>query len=156
MRSLCSPISSKTRAPSPRMTGTLEAGYQTTLPKPRRPVKSEIDFIPIRMEGNVVGSSDGEEPLRRLGDDAGVGDVELESRARRERRGEGMAASCSWPVWSTSELSVATVKATSWPGDADALPIERRGNLQRDMIERGFAVVADGDGGADGDLMRGG
>ena len=41
-RSFCRPISSKRRAPSPRMTGTLETGYQTTLPKPRRPVKAGL------------------------------------------------------------------------------------------------------------------
>ncbi len=41
-------------------------------------------------------------------------------------------------------------------GEADALPVERRGDLQRDVGERRFAVVAHGDEGADGDLLRGG
>ncbi len=36
-RSFCLPISSKRRAPSPMITGTLVTGYQTTLPKPRSP-----------------------------------------------------------------------------------------------------------------------
>ena len=39
---------------------------------------------------------------------------------------------------------------------ADALPIERGGELQRDAGERDLAVVADGDEGADGDLLLGG
>ena len=36
------PISSKSRAPSPMITGMLETGYQTTLPNPRRPVKAGL------------------------------------------------------------------------------------------------------------------
>ena len=51
---------------------------------------------------------------------------------------------------------MATVKATSWPCDANALPVERGGDLQRDVGERGFAVVAHGDEGADGDVLLGG
>ena len=41
-------------------------------------------------------------------------------------------------------------------GDANALPVERGGDLQRDVGEGGFAVVAHGDEGADGDLLLGG
>ena len=87
-RSLCSPISSKRRAPSPRMTGTLETGYQTTLPKPRRPVKSDADLVPVGVEGDFFGGSDGEQALGAGGDDAGVGDVKLQACAGRERLGE--------------------------------------------------------------------
>jgi len=41
-------------------------------------------------------------------------------------------------------------------GDADALPVEGGGDLERDVGEGGFAVVADGDEGADGDVLLGG
>ena len=48
-----------------------------------------------------------------------------------------------------------------WKGDvvavdANPLPVERGGDLQRDARERGFAVVADGEERADGDLLLGG
>ncbi len=48
----------------------------------------DADRVPIGVEGDVVGSSDGEEALRRWRDDAGVGDVELEGCAGSERLGE--------------------------------------------------------------------
>ncbi len=51
-------------------------------------MKSTSIAVPVGVEGHVVGRSDGEEALRRLRDGAGVGDVELESCAGRERRGE--------------------------------------------------------------------
>ena len=38
-------------------------------------------------------------------------------------------------------------------GDADALPVQRRGDFKRDFGQRGFAVVAHGDEGAHGDFM---
>ncbi len=41
-------------------------------------------------------------------------------------------------------------------GNADRFPVERRGDLQRDLGERGMAVVADGEQSADADLLRGG
>ena len=90
-RSFCSPISSKSRAPSPRITGTLDTGYQTTLPKPRRPVKANADLVPVGVQGDVVGRADGEQALRIGRDLAGVGDVELEvapgaSGGERDRR----------------------------------------------------------------------
>ena len=87
-RSLWLPISSKRRAPSPRMTGIDETGYQTTLPKPRRPVKSGA----MRSQSDCSAISSGV-PIacRRLaesGDDAGVGNVELEGCAGGERGGQ--------------------------------------------------------------------
>ena len=48
----------------------------------------DADGVPIGMEGDVAGSSDDEKALRRLRDDAGVGDVELEGCAGGERLGE--------------------------------------------------------------------
>ena len=116
----------------------------------------DADAVPVGVEGHVVGRADGDEALGGLGDGAGVGDVELESCAGSERLASGTAASWSWPVWSTSELSVATVKGDVVAGDANALPVERRRDLQRDVGERRFAVVAHGDEGADGDVLLGG
>ena len=41
-------------------------------------------------------------------------------------------------------------------GEANALPVERRRDLQRDVGERRLAVVAHSEQGADGDLLLGG
>ena len=41
-------------------------------------------------------------------------------------------------------------------GEANAFPVERGRDLQRDVGEGGLAVVAHGEEGADGDLLRGG
>ncbi len=114
-----------------------------------------IDFIPIGMECDVFGGSDGEEPLRRSSNDAGVGDVELESCAGCERRSErdGGLMQLTGVIdigveRGDGEGNVAAV-------DANALPIEGRGDLQRDAGERGVAVVADGNCCANGNLMLG-
>jgi hypothetical protein len=40
--------------------------------------------------------------------------------------------------------------------NADALPVERGGDLERNAGERGLAIVADGEEGAHGDLLLGG
>ena len=89
-------------------------------------------------------------------DDAGVGDVELEGRAGGERLGkrDGGLVKLAGVVNVGVERGDGVDNVVG--GDANALPVERRGNLQRDMRERGFAVVAHGDEGADGDLLLGG
>src|ERR1035441_7194550 len=74
--SLCSPISSKSRAPSPRSTGTLETGYQTTLPNPRRPglrgfgnvVWYPVSSVPVLLgDGARLFDEIGEHKLRLAG-----------------------------------------------------------------------------------------
>ena len=59
-------------------------------------------------------------------------------------------------MWSASELMVATASERVVAGDADALPVERRRDLQRNAREWGLAGVADGDECACGELLRGG
>ena len=70
------------------MTGTLEAGIPDDVAEAAQAGEVDADGVPIGVEGDVVGGSDGEEALRRLGDGAGVGDVELEGCAGGERLGE--------------------------------------------------------------------
>ena len=53
----------------------------------------DADRVPVGVEGDVIGRADGDEALRRLRDDAGVGDVELEGCAGGERVASGTAAS---------------------------------------------------------------
>ncbi len=57
----------------------------------------DADCVPVSMEGDISGRADVGEALRGLGDDAGVGDVELERGAGSEWLGErgtsGIAAS---------------------------------------------------------------
>ena len=79
--------------------GDARDGYQTTLPKPRSPVKSDADAVPVGVEGDVVGGSDGHEALGGEIDGAGVGDVELEAWRRGRAAGrEGRRLRGSWPV----------------------------------------------------------
>ena len=92
----------------------------------------DVDRVPIGMESNVRRRADDDKALRRLGDGAGVGDIELESCAGSEGRSERNGGLVKLASVVESELSVAMVKATSLP-QADALPIERRRNLQRYM-----------------------
>ena len=156
MRSLCSPISSKTRAPSPRITGTLETGYQTTLPKPRRPVKSTA------MESQSVCSAassrraDSDEALRGLRNGAGVGDVELNVRAGGERGSEGDSGFVKLAGVIDVGIEGGDGEDVIAAGEANALPIERRGDLQWNVSERGVAVIAHSEERTDGDLLRGG
>ena len=118
--------------------------------------EGDADLVPVGVEGHVVGGSDGEQALRRLGDGAGVGDVELEGCAGGERRGErdGGFVQLAGVVGVGVERGDGEGDVAA--GDADALPVERRGDLQRNVGERGFAVVAHGDERADGDLVFGG
>ena len=116
----------------------------------------DADGVPIGMEGDVAGGSDDEEALRRLRDRAGVGDVELEGCAGGERLGErdGGLVKLAGVVDVGVERGDGVEGVVG--GDANALPVERGGDLQRDVGEGGFAVVAHGDEGADGDLLLGG
>ena len=70
------------------MTGTEETGYQTTLPKPRRPVKAAE--ISSQSEWRATSSGVPMETRRWAVSvhGAGVGDVELKGGAGSERRGE--------------------------------------------------------------------
>ena len=70
------------------MTGRLETGYQTTLPKPRRPVKSAPISSQSEWRASVFRGADGEQALGIGRDGAGVGGVELKGCAGSERRGE--------------------------------------------------------------------
>ncbi len=136
------------------MTGTEETGYQTTLPKPRRPVKSGGDFVPVGVEGERLRRTEGDEALGAGRDDAGVDGVELEAGAGRERRGERDSGLVELAGVVGVRVERGHGEGDAAAGEADLFPVERRGDLQRDAGERGFAVVADGDAGADGDVLR--
>jgi hypothetical protein len=101
MRSLCSPISSNRRAPSPRMTGTLETGYQTTFAEAAQAGEGDADAIPIGAQSDcILRSADDEQALGGLREWlAGVGGIELDASGRgRAAWGSVTAASWSWPV----------------------------------------------------------
>ncbi len=111
----------------------------------------DADLVPVGVESDVCGRADGDEALRGLRDGAGVGDIELESCAGSEGSGERnrgfvkLAGVVHVGVESgDGEGDIAAV-------EADAFPVERGRDLQRDVGERGFAVVAHGEEGADGD-----
>ena len=70
------------------MTGTLETGIPDDVAEAAQAGEVDADRVPVGVEGDVVGGADGEETLRGGGDGAGVGDVELEGCAGRERLGE--------------------------------------------------------------------
>ena len=94
----------------------------------------------------------GAEPSR---DRAGIGDVELEGCAGRERLGEGDGRLVQLAGVVDVGVERGDGERRIRPCDANALPVERGGDLQRNAREGGFAVVAHGDEGADGDLLLG-
>ena len=112
-----------------------------------------VDRVPIGVQRHILRSADGEQTLRRLGNCAGVGDVELQRCAGRERGGE---FDCGL-VKLAGVIGVGVERGDGVEsvrgGDADALPVQRRGDFKRDFGQRGFAVVAHGDEGAHGDFM---
>ena len=57
-RSLWEPISSKRRAPSPSMTGTLDDGVPDHVAKAAQAGEGEADLVPVGVEGDVVGCAD--------------------------------------------------------------------------------------------------
>ena len=150
------PISSKRRAPSPRITGTLTTGYQTTLPKPRRPVKAGLISSQSEWRCGVLRRSHGDETARGGGDGTGVGDVELNRCAGGERLGESHDGFVQLAgvvgVGVDGGERVRYVAAS----DANAFPVEGRGDLQRNARQRRGACVAHGDKSACGELLCGG
>ena len=113
------------------------------------------------MEGEVLWGADGEEAMGVGLNDAGVGGVNLEGCAGRERSGEG--DDCLMELAGVVHVRVdggllerGVVKIGIRAGDADLLPVERRGELQGKMREGRGAAVADGEDGADGDVVIGG
>ena len=118
--------------------------------------EGNADAVPVRAEGDVVGGADDEQALGGLGDSAGVSDVKLDALAGAERAWErdGCLVQLAGVVGvgvegGDRECGVAAE-------NANALPVERGGDLQRNAGERGLAVVADGEEGAHGDLLLGG
>ncbi len=94
------------------------------------------------------------------GDSAGVGDVELEGLAGGERGGERddgfvQLAGVVGVGVDGGDVEGDVVSLAVGGGDANALPVERGGDLEGDAGERGLAVVADGEQGANGDLLVG-
>src|SRR5580658_4471631 len=98
------------------------------------------DPVPVGVEGDVVGGADGEEALGVDGDGAGVGDVELDAGAWGERLNEldcgfvELAGVVGVGVEGGDEKGHITAE------DADALPVERGGDLQRD-VDKGLRAV---------------
>ena len=120
-----------------------------------------VDGVPVGVEGEVLWGADGEEALGVGLDDAGVGGVDLEGCAGRERSGEGddgfmeLAGVVDVGV-EGGLLERSVVEFRIRAGDADLLPIERRGELQGEMGKGRGAFIADGEDGADGDVVAGG
>jgi len=90
--------------------GALTTGYQTTLPKPRRPVKGRLIWSQSECRARLSGA-----PMdcRRWAERAMR--PEYVASSEREAPGasgasRGMEAWCNWPVWSASELTVAAWK----------------------------------------------
>ena len=97
-----------------------------------------VDLVPVGVEGDVVRGADGEQALGVDGDGAGVGDVELQGGAG----GEGLGESDGGFVELAGVVGVG-VEGGDGKGDvvevdADALPVERGGDLQGNVGEGGL------------------
>ncbi len=99
------------------------------------------------------GSSDGEETASGGGDGAGVGDVELKRCAGGKRLGERHGGFVELAGVVGVGVEGGDREADVAAGDADALPVEGRGDLQRNARQRRVAGVADGDKCACGELL---
>ena len=114
------------------------------------------DAVPVGVERDIVGGADDHESLSGEVDCAGVGHVELEGGAggkwlRERDRGFVEAAGVVGVGVQSSDGKRDVLEI-----DTDAVPVERRRNLERDVGKRCFAVVAQGEEGADRDVLIGG
>ncbi len=103
-----------------------------------------IDLVPVRVQRHILRRADSQETLRVGGNSAGVRDVELEGRAGRERRGERNGGLVKLAGVIGVRIEDGDREGYVFAGDQDALPIELRGDLQRNAGQRRFAVIADG------------
>jgi len=58
-------------------------------------------------------------------------------------------------VWSTVGVEGGDGEGDVAAGEANSFPVERRGDLERNVSKRGAAVIAQGEESANGDLLRG-
>ena len=120
--------------------------------------KIDAHLVPVRMLGHAVRGADGHEALGGGGDRSGVGHVEPEALAGRKRLGErnqGLVqlAGVIGVRVDGGHLEGGVLKLALGAVEANLLPVERGGDLERNVAERALAVVANGEEGADGDLL---
>ena len=116
------------------------------------------NLVPVRVQGRVGRSADSHQTLGGGGDQAGVGYVELETLAglkRLSERNQGLVqlAGVVGVGVDGGHLEGESLILASGAVEANLLPVERGGDLERNAAERALAVVADGDEGADGNLL---
>ena len=103
------------------------------------------DLVPVRSQRQVFRGSDGQQALGAGRDDAGVGNVERKAGAGREGLGQGNGSLMQLAGVVGVGVERGHGKGCVPAADANPLPVERGGDLQRDARERRLAVVADGD-----------
>jgi len=141
--------------------GGADDGVPDDVAKAAQAGEGEADLVPIGVEGERVRRAYGLEAAGGEGDGAGVGDVEREGLAGEERGGEGdgglvqLAGMVGVGV-DGDDVEGDGERLCAGSGEANAFPVERGGDLERNEGQRGVAVVAEGEEGADGDLLIGG
>ena len=118
-----------------------------------QPGEGHADPVPVRVQRHVLGGSDHQQPLRRGGDDAGVGYIELQALPGRERLGEGHGRLVQLPRMVCVGVQRRHLEGHVFGVHANPLPVQRRGDLQRDARQRSLAVVAHRHQRAHGDLL---
>jgi hypothetical protein len=133
--------------------GGAHDGVPNHVAKAAQAGEGEADLVPIGVQGEAVWSADGLQALGGEGDDAGISGVELDGLTGQERGVEGDGGLVQLAGVVGVGVDGGCLKRNVVGVDANALPVERGGDLQRNMGERGDAVVADGDESANGDLL---
>ena len=102
----------------------------------------DADPVPVRVQRHIVRGSNDQQPLGGRSDRAGVGDVQLQAGSRCKRLGKQHSRLMQLARMVGVGIECGHGKGDVFDVDANPLPVERGGDLKRDVRQRRIAVVA--------------